>query len=333
MARIRMNDDYRKKILNKYIESAELESTYEKEAYLDLREKVKMTYETTHELARQVVERAYPTVDVELCQDLKRRYGRPLDVVAQDKCFYFSSAKDEDSHDDECSEHIDFGLYGATNQSNYNNDSGRQFAYAYFRDELKAKGCNADIFPQQKNNQDNPHKHQHIEANDKELGYSNYSSYSSDNDRNIGLCKEFDNQWYLDIIGTSHCRSRTIACTVMEFDQFKQFKQMKAQLSSAHETWIDTIEEQKKAMMTGLKAYRYLDEGVELMNELGVVCDESDLITVNSTGLSIYNPTNLASMVKGMKNKTMTREQKIAERQKYDQDNVVVIADAINTMQ
>ena len=64
--------------------------------------------------------------------------------------------------------------------------------------------------------------------------------------------------------------------------------------------------------MTGLKAYRYLDEGVELMNELGVKCDESDLITVNSTGLSMYNPVNLADMVKGMKNKTMTREQKIA---------------------
>ena len=103
------------------------------------------------------------------------------------------------------------------------------------------------------------------------------------------------------------------------------FKKKKAQLISAHETWIATIEEQRKAMMTGLKAYRYLDEGVELMNELGVQCDESDLITVNSTGLSMYNPVNLADMVKGMKNKTMTREQKIASRMQYESDNVVVI--------
>jgi hypothetical protein len=85
-------------------------------------------------------------------------------------------------------------------------------------------------------------------------------------------------------------------------------------------------------MMTGLKAYRYLDEGVELMNELGVKCDESDLITVNSTGLSMYNPVNLADMVKGMKNKTMTREQKIAQREAYDNDIALVIAEGNSQM-
>jgi len=85
-------------------------------------------------------------------------------------------------------------------------------------------------------------------------------------------------------------------------------------------------------LLTGLKAYRFLDEGVELMNELGVQCDESDLITVNSTGLSMYNPTNLADMVKGMKNKTMTREQKIAERQAYDNEIALVIAEGNSQM-
>jgi hypothetical protein len=110
------------------------------------------------------------------------------------------------------------------------------------------------------------------------------------------------------------------------------FKKKKAQLISAHETWISTIEEQRKVMLTGLKAYRFLDEGVELMNELGVQCDESDLITVNSTGLSIYNPTNLADMVKGMKNKTMTREQKIAERQAYANEIALVVAEGNSQM-
>ena len=110
------------------------------------------------------------------------------------------------------------------------------------------------------------------------------------------------------------------------------FKKKKAQLISSHETWIATIEEQRKVMLTGLKAYRFLDEGVELMNELGVQCDESDLITVNSTGLSMYNPTNLADMVKGMKNKTMTREQKIAERQAYNNEIALVIAEGNSQM-
>ena len=82
---------------------------------------------------------------------------------------------------------------------------------------------------------------------------------------------------------------------------------------------------QKEMIKTGLKAYRTLIEGVELMQELGIEIDEADLVKVNSTGLTMYNPVNLADMIKGMKNKTMTREQKIAERMKYDSDHVVVV--------
>ena len=80
----------------------------------------------------------------------------------------------------------------------------------------------------------------------------------------------FDSQWYLDIIGTSHCRSRTIACTKEEFAVFQMFKQAKANVITCHQKWIDSIEKQKQAMKTGLKAYKYLSEGVELMNELGI---------------------------------------------------------------
>ena len=331
MARLRMNDEYRTKILNRYIEHAEQEDTQEKQAYLDIKADINDLYQDTFTLAKDVVARSYPQEDVDTCTTLKRKYGQPLDVVAKDKCFYFSYAQevdlDENDYDNrELSEHFDFGLYGTVNGGEYDgSDTGRRFAYAYYRDELKAKDCNPDIFPQQEGNQDNPHKNTNIEKNDKELGYTNYNAYHSSDDNNVGISKAFDEQWYLDIIGTSHCRSRTIACTQAEFQTFQMFKKKKAQLISAHATWIDTITAQKKAMAMGLKAYRYLTEGVELMNELGVDCDEADLIKTNSSGLTIYNPVNLASMLKGMKNKTMTREQKIAERLKYD--TVVVATD------
>ena len=100
------------------------------------------------------------------------------------------------------------------------------------------------------------------------------------------------------------------------------FKQTKGQLIVCHQKWIDSITKQCEAMKTGLKAYRYLSEGVELMTELGVTCDEAELIRTNSTGLVIYNPVNLASMIKGMKNTTITREQKIAIRKAYEQNQV-----------
>ncbi len=323
MSKIRMNTELRNKILNRYRESAEQENTQENEARKQAREDVDLIYPSTFELARQVVERSYPPEDVLTCRTLKQKYGEPLDVVAKDKCFYFSYARENPSEDEDknVSEHFDFGLFGECDTSDsYNNESGKKFAYSYYRDELKAKDLNPDILAQQKDKDDNPHKTKHIDLNDKALGYSGYSRYNAHDD-NVGIAKNFDKQYELDIIGTSHCRSRTIACTQEEFMLFQCFKQAKGQLIVCHQKWIDSITKQCDAMKTGLKAYRYLSEGVELMTELGVHCDEAELIRTNSTGLVIYNPVNLASMIKGMKNTTITREQKIALRKAYQQTN------------
>ena len=328
MTKIRMNTEFRNKILNRYVDHAEKENTQERESYLQSIEQVDVAYKNAFMLAELVVKRAYPKEDVDLCKSLKQKYGQPLDVVAKDKCFYFSYAKDEleddeDERDRNVSEHFDFGLFGSVGGSSYSDDTGNQFAYAYCRDDLKAQDCNADILAQQNGKDDNPHKTKHIDANNKALGYTRYSSYNSSDDTTIGIAKEFDSQYYLDIIGTSHCRSRTIACTKDEFQVFKMLKQAKANVITCHQKWIDSIEKQKQAMKTGLKAYRYLSEGVELMTELGVSIDEAELVRCNSTGLTIYNPVNLASMIKGMKNTTMTREQKIALRMEYEKKESV----------
>ena len=321
-----MNTDFRNKILNRYVESAENENTQEREAFNQAREKVDELYPQAFRLATSVVENAYPKADVATCRTLKQKYGEPLDVVAKDKCFYFSYAKENPSEDEdkEVSEHFDFGLYGDIESSNYGRDEGgKKFAYAYKREELKAKDCNPDILAQQNGKDENPHKTKHIDANDKALGYGGYSRYTSDDDNAIGITKNFDSQFYLDIIGTSHCRSRTIACNKEQFLFFKIWKQAKANVITCHQKWIDSIEKQKSAMKTGLKAYRYLSEGVELMKELDITIDEAELVRCNSTGLTIYNPQNLASMIKGMKNTTITREQKIAIRKEYEKQNSV----------
>ena len=329
MSKIRMNTEFRNKILNRYVESAEKETTQEQQAFLQAREKVDQIYPQVFRIAKEVVETAYPKEDVDTCKSLKRKYGQPLDVVAKDKCFYFSYAKenleeDEDERDREVSEHFDFGLYGGIDNSTYGSENNaKKFAYAYYREELKAKDLNPDILAQQEGKDDNPYKTKHVDLNDKALGYSGYSRYNSDDDNTIGLTQKFDSQYYLDIIGTSHCRSRTIACTKEQFHFFQILKQAKSDLITCHQKWIDSIEKQKQAMKTGLKAYRYLSEGVELMKELGVELDEAELVRCNSTGLTIYNPVNLASMIKGMKNTTMTREQKIAIRKEYEAQNKV----------
>jgi hypothetical protein len=131
------------------------------------------------------------------------------------------------------------------------------------------------------------------------------------------MTKDYNNQYMLDVIGTSYCRSRAIACTKDEYAQFEQWRMAKANVVSKHQTWIASITKQADQLKIGLKAYRYISEGIELAKELGIELDEAELIRTNSTGLTLYNPTNLANLIKGMKNKEQTREEKIKARMEY----------------
>jgi hypothetical protein len=323
MSKIRMNTEYRNKLYNRIKDVFEKEDTQERQAFLQARENFDESQKNTFELARRVVERSYPTEDVAVLRKFKKKYGDPCDVVAKDKCFYFAHSEDvdEDGEKKQTSSHFDFGLYGNLNGNEYGGgDDADHFAHAYYREELKAKGLNPDIIAQQHGKDDNPHKTKHNEANNKFIGKHSSSHYHSDDDRNaVGLCKDFNAPFYLDVIGTSHCRSRAIACTKDEYQQFEAWRMAKAHVVSTHQTWIDSISKQTDQLKIGLKAYRYLSEGVELAKELGIELDEAELVRTNSTGLTIYNPSNLANLIKGMKNKTQTREQKIALRKQYEQ--------------
>jgi len=318
MSKIRMNTELRNKLFNKIKNVFENEDTQEKEAYLQAREIVDQQYMYASKRAKQVVERAYPVDDVATLRTFKKKYGQPCDVVAKDKCFYFAHNEDVDDEGEqkETKSHFDFGLFGNLNGSEYNNEDGKKFAVAYFREELKAMDCNPDIYAQQNENKDNPHKTKHVDECMKALGYN---GYHSSNDSEIGMAKTFNDQYYLDVIGTSYCRSRAIACTKNEYEQFETWRIAKANLVSKHQTWIDTIQKQCDQLKIGLKAYRYLSEGIELATELGIQVDEAELIRTNSTGLTIYNPSNLASMIKGMKNKHQSREAKILARKQYEE--------------
>ena len=315
-----MNTEYRNKLYNKIKDVFEKEETQEQQSFLQAREKFNDMQEYAFDVAKQVVERSYPTEDVNTLRVFKKKYGDPCDVVAKDKCFYFSHSEDvdEDGEKKDTQSHFDFGLFGNLNgnESYSSGEDSMHFAHAYYREELKEKGLNPDIIAQQNGKDDNPHKTKHIDANNKFLGKGN-NSYSDDS--NIGMTKTFNDPFHLDVIGTSHCRSRAIACTKKEYELFEQWRMAKANVVSKHQTWIDSITKQTDQLKIGLKAYRYLSEGIELASELGIQLDEAELVRTNSTGLTIYNPSNLASMIKGMKNKNQTREQKILARKKYEE--------------
>ena len=203
-AKIRMNTEYRNKFYNRIKDVFEKEETQEQQAFLQARENFDVAQKTTFELASKVVERSYPKEDVDTLRVFKKKYGDPCDVVAKDKCFYFSHNEDVDDEGDtkETKSHFDFGLFGNLNGNEYSGQEDTEhFAHAYFREELKEKGCNPDIIAQQSGKDSNPHKTKHVDMCNKALGKSGH------NDDGIGITKQYNDSFYADVIGTSHCRS------------------------------------------------------------------------------------------------------------------------------
>ena len=158
------------------------------------------------------------------------------------------------------------------------------------------------------NKPSNPHQTKFCDANDKYLGFNsgkdNLTSYSA----------KWDKQYELDLIGREYCRDRQIAVSREEYKTFEMWQMKKGQLIMAHYKWVKSILAQTKFVKDVLKGYKYLDEALEFAKESDVSIDEAEIIRCNSSGLMLYNPKNASEMLKAMKNKTVTREQKIAER-------------------
>ena len=163
----------------------------------------------------------------------------------------------------------------------------------------------------------NPHQTKFQDANNKYLGTDSGKDHTSHS-------REWNDDYKLDLIGREYCRDRQLDCSKQEYDQLMVWQVAKANLIMCHHNWIKSVLNQMKEIKLGLKGYRYLDEALELSSELGLKIDEAEIIRTNSTGLTIYNPKNLADRIKAMKNKEKTREQKIAERVAYNKQNQAV---------
>ena len=106
-------------------------------------------------------------------------------------------------------------------------------------------------------------------------------------------------------------------------NKHKKIITRKGQLIMAHYKWIKSVLEQTKFIKDVIKGYKYLDEAIEFATESGLEMNEAEIIRCNSSGLMIYNPKNAAQMLKSMKNKNQTREQKILARLKYEKEGIV----------
>jgi hypothetical protein len=317
MPRIRLNQEYRNKIGNRLRVHAEQEDTIEKQNYDNLKADQIDINDNAWNMAHKIVRRHYTEDDVAKAYYLQNKFEN-VSTIAKDSCFHFhylGTKEDRDydgnpiTKEDTIESHFDFRLNGSIDtESNYSNAKDSEYGYALFRDELKAQdNCNPDILIEQEGKDNNPHKTKYCDNNNKYLG--------SDD---TGYGKEWNDKYKLDLIGRDYCRDRSIACTKEEYMFLIDWKNQKGQFVIAHHKWIKSILDQMKEIKLGLKGYKYLDEAIELANELGLAITDAEIVRTNSTGLTIYNPKNLADRIKGMKNKKeKTREEKIAERLAY----------------
>ena len=323
MSRIRLNQEYRNKIANRMRVHLEQENTQEKEVFFQKREDFKEHQDKTWELAKVCVTRQYPLKDVQMAHYLQDKYPN-VNTIAKDSCFHFGYMGKPEEHDEDdkyITKHFDFRLNGDHDGTDRQDDidgydpQSRDFGYAYFRDELKAQDqCNPDITIEMEGKDRNPHEQKYKDANDKYLGFS------SGNKHLVSYADKWDKQYELDLIGREYCRDRQIAVSREEFKTFEDWQIAKGQVIMAHYKWIKSILNQMKEIKMGLKGYKYLDEAIELCTELGLSVNDAEIIRCNSGGLVIYNPKNLAERIKGMKNKNVTRDQKIKERLMYEKN-------------
>jgi len=321
MSRIRLNQEYRNKVAVKMKTYAEQENTQEKEKFFQERENFKAHQDKTWELAKECVTRQYPKEDVQMAHYLQDKYPN-VNTIAKDSCFHFGyMGKPEEANEEDkyISKHFDFRLNGDLDNVDRQDEMegyrprSRDFGYAYFRDELKAqKDCNPDITIEMEGKDSNPHWTKYQDANDKYLGTT------SGNGNLTSYADKWDKEYELDLIGREYCRDRQIAVSREEYKTFEMWQQKKGHLIMAHYKWVKSILTQFNFIKDVLKGYKYLDEAIEFAKESGLTITDAEIIRCNSSGLTIYNPKNAAQHLKAMKNKTVTREDKIKARIEYE---------------
>ena len=263
------------------------------------------------EMIEKVVRHHQPQEDVDTIRGMINKYGRSGGELYEDNCFYVQRPTMET--DDEGNE------YEVNNEIHIRFDMGRQFARAYYRDELKAKGLNPDFHIAI----DGDYSKRNPKYYADESAVNNYLGYSHTRNDATGvsyLKDEWENDFKLWTIGSSYCHSRNYKVDENTHNFFKMYKQSAEDVIKAHEQLYSYVEGKMKTLRLGLKSYRTFDQAKALADKVGVVLNESMMNESSSLALSIYSPENLASLLEDKK--VMTREEKIAFAKQQMQQSI-----------
>ena len=296
--KITLNSEKRKVIADQF------QSFYEdkvKDKLIQAKEQYDLMREKAKEQIEKVVRYHQPQEDVDTIRSMIQKYSSSGGELYNDNCFNVQmpitkvdeNGKEYQTDDDL---HVRFHM-------------GRNFARAYYRDEMKAKGLNPDfkLSINDDYSKRNP-KYYNDESNcNKFLGFQT----SSNDDKSITTpVAKWEEDFRLWVIGTSYCRSRQFKVDENTFNFFKMYVSSADNVIKEHEQMYSYVEDKMQKVRLGLKSYRTFDQAKALADKVGVVLNETMLNESSSLALSIYSPDNLASLLEDKE--VLTREQKIA---------------------
>ena len=307
--KITLNADKRKVIADQF------QSFYEdrvkdklinaKEQYNAMRDKAKVAID-------RVVRFHQPQEDVDTIKRMRAKYNSAGGDLYQDNCFYVQMPITK--VDDEGKE------YQANDEVHVRFDMGKNFARAYYRDEMKAKGLNPDyhLSINDDYSKRNPKYYNDESAVNTYLGFSNSSN--EDKSQEIKPVAKWEEDFKLWTIGSSYCHSRQYKVDENTLNFFKMYVASADNVIKEHEQMYSYVEGKMQKVRLGLKSYRTFDHAKQLADKVGVVLNETMLNESSSLALSIYSPDNLASLLEDKVEPT--KAEKIAIAKKLLQQSV-----------
>ena len=301
--RITLNADKRKVIAdvfqNHFEDNSKFKKSWQqaKDTYNSLRKEAKVKMEV-------LVRKHQPQEHVDIIRDMNNLYGDSGGQLYHDNCFHVQNLTPtmREDYQGNIKEEFDdvYIKFG---------DMDKDFLTSYYRDEMIAKGIDADYEVRLGDNYDkrNPTYYNSESQVNKFLGHG----YRNDVSKSVMYPKdEWENDFKLWVIGTSYCSTRMFKADQETYNFFTMFKTAQEEVVRTHQCLFDHVNKKMEKLKLGLKSYRYFDQAKELADKLGVVLNESILDAHSSMALSIYSPSNLADLLTDKVEQT--REEKIA---------------------
>ena len=259
-----------------------------KQKLIDAKSQYDLMREKAKEQIEKVVRYHQPQEDVDTIRRMINKYNRSGGELYEDNCFYVQ--RPIMKVDDEGRE------YEANDEVHVRFDMGRNFARAYYRDELKSKGLNPDfkLSINDDYSKRNPKYYADESAVNTYLGFSN----SSNEDQSIQKpVDKWKNDFQLWTIGSSYCHSSNFKVDENTMNFFKMYVASADNVIKEHQQLYSYVEGKMKTLRLGLKSYRTFDQAKALADKVGVVLNETMMNESSSLALSIYSPENLASLL------------------------------------